>query len=156
PDSRSASARSDSGSASARLDSRSASARSERSASARSEWSAGARSEWNLALGDGSPSIDLASTARALQPDRVAILLDASGKRGLVLFHHETHEGRRFRPEALPRFLNKPSESSACVQCHHRNNTDDPARPDTTDLTNRLQFQKCINCHRSEGDPKNF
>src|SRR5262249_17328202 len=84
-DSRSASARSDSRSASARLDSRSASA----------------RLDWNLALGDGSPSIDLASTAHGLQTDRLAIPLDASGKRGLVLFHHETHEGRRFRSDAL-------------------------------------------------------
>src|SRR5262249_53630572 len=92
----------------------------------------------------------------SLQPPRLAMGLDVAGKRGLVLFHHEPHEGRRFRPEALPRFLNRPSESSACVQCHHRNNTDDPTRPDTTDVTNRLQFQKCVNCHRSEGDPKNF
>jgi hypothetical protein len=89
--------------------------------------------------------------------NQLALGLDPNGKRGLVLFHHQPHENRRFRPGPLvPAFLNRPAQSATCVQCHHRNNTDDPSRPDATDVTNPLQFQKCTNCHRNEGDSRNF
>jgi len=104
------------------------------------------RSNDSLAIVDSRPA------AQA----QLALGLDLNGKRGLVLFHHGPHEPRRFRPDGLPAFLNKPDPSAACVQCHHRNNTDDPARPDTTDVTNRSQFQKCTACHRDEGDSRNF
>jgi hypothetical protein len=40
--------------------------------------------------------------------------------------------------------------------CHHRRDTTDPSKADVTDITDIKQFQKCSNCHRSEGDARNF
>lgn len=90
------------------------------------------------------------------QDTRPAVGFDLSNRRGVVLFHHQSHESsdRRFR--FTPAYLNKPAAAVSCVACHHRRDVSDPSRTDTTDITDPKQFQSCKNCHRSEGDPQNF
>jgi class III cytochrome C family protein len=82
--------------------------------------------------------------------------LDLDGKRGLVFFHHNPHESLNRVADFNPPFLNKPAGGLSCVVCHHRRDTTDPSKADLTDITDIKQFQKCSNCHRAEGDSRNF
>lgn len=92
----------------------------------------------------------------AFQQERPVLGLDLDGRRGLVLFHHNPHEGLSRTSNFIPHFLNKPTGALSCVVCHHRRDTTDPSRPDITDVTDIKQFQKCSNCHHGEGDSRNF
>ncbi len=92
----------------------------------------------------------------AFQQDRPVLGLDLNGRRGLVLFHHNPHESLTRVSGFPPTFLNKPTGLLSCVICHHRRDITDPSKPDVTDLTDIKQFQKCSNCHRGEGDSRNF
>lgn len=94
--------------------------------------------------------------AFASEQQRPALGLDLDGKRGLVLFHHNPHESLTRVSDFTPPFLNKPASNLSCVVCHHRRETSDPSKPDLTDVTDIKQFQKCSNCHRAEGDSRNF
>ena len=89
---------------------------------------------------------------------RPAISLDAAnGRRGLVLFHHRGHESLEIRNGFDAPYLNKDAGSMSCVVCHHRRDTADPTRPDTTDVADRKQFQNCKACHKvDEADPTQF
>jgi hypothetical protein len=92
----------------------------------------------------------------AFQRERPVLGLDVAGRRGLVLFHHNPHESLNRTSGFTPTFLNKSTGALSCVVCHHRRDTTDPSRPDVTDVTDIKQFQKCSNCHRPEGDSRNF
>src|ERR1700752_2663622 len=101
--------------------------------------------------------LDHADSAIASHPQDAlsGIGFDLSNRRGIVLFHHQAHESADRRLRFTPAYL-KPTGNMSCVVCHHRRDTSDPSRPDTTDITDPKQFQSCRNCHRSEGDPQNF
>jgi len=96
------------------------------------------------------------SDATTIQQQRPVLGLDLDGKRGLVLFHHNPHEGQGRIADFNPPFLNKPAGGLSCVVCHHRRDTTDASKADVTDITDIKQFQKCSNCHRPEGDARNF
>lgn len=96
------------------------------------------------------------SVPRLSQDARQAIGFDLNNRRGVVLFHHRSHESGERRLRFTPGFLNKPAAAMSCVACHHRRDVSDPSRPDKTDISDSKQFQSCRNCHRSEGDPQNF
>jgi len=98
----------------------------------------------------------LSFSASASEQQRPVLGLDLDGKRGLVLFHHNPHESIIRVSDFTPPFLNKPTTSLSCVVCHHRRDNTDPTKPDLTDITDIKQFQKCSNCHRPEGDSRNF
>src|SRR5512138_253997 len=87
-----------------------------------------------------------------------AISLDATnGRRGLVRFHHRGHESLMIRNGFNPPYLNREAGAMNCVICHHRRDTTDPTRPDTTDVADRKQFQNCKACHKvDEADPAQF
>lgn len=97
-----------------------------------------------------------ASDAVTSQEQRPVLGMDASGTRGLVLFHHDPHESLSRTADFNPPFLNKPTGGSSCVVCHHRRDITNPSKADVTGLTDIKQFQKCSNCHRAEGDSRNF
>jgi Class III cytochrome C family len=101
-------------------------------------------------------SLLVAPDSTTLQQQRPVLGLDLDGKRGLVLFHHNPHENLGRISDFTPPFLNKPAGGVSCVVCHHRRDTTDPLKADVTDITDIKQFQKCSNCHRSEGDSRNF
>ena len=112
-----------------------------------------------LAAGSRQGVVYSGDWATALQgmSQKPAVGLDVDGKRGLVRFHHRGHEafGRRSGFDAP--YLNKNAGSMNCVVCHHRRDTTDPTHPDTTDVADRKQFQRCTECHRTaEDDPRNF
>src|SRR5712664_2384987 len=89
--------------------------------------------------------------------EKPAVGLDIGGKRGPVLFHHRGHESFERRAGFDAPYLNKDAGSMNCVVCHHRRDTTDPTRPDSIDVADRKQFQKCTECHRvAEDDPRNF
>ncbi|HEY7910942.1 MAG TPA: cytochrome c3 family protein [Blastocatellia bacterium] len=92
------------------------------------------------------------------RPDdkELALGLDLDGRRGLVLFYHKVHERLDRRAHFTPPYLNKAAGEMNCAVCHHRRSADDPSKPDAIDLTDLNQFQKCSNCHREEGDRRNF
>jgi Class III cytochrome C family len=96
------------------------------------------------------------SVAALSQDTRPAFGFDLNNRRGVVLFHHQSHESSDRRLRFTPAYLNKPAAAMSCVACHHRRDVSDPSRPDTTDITDPKQFQSCKNCHRGEGDPQNF
>lgn len=81
------------------------------------------------------------SVAGAQTTTRRFVILDATGKRGVVLFDHQRHE----------RFLNaspdNPHQSRgiSCIGCHHT----------VKNLAQSGAFQKCTECHKSEGNPQN-
>jgi hypothetical protein len=76
------------------------------------------------------------------QAQRINIGLDTSGRRGLVLFDHKVHEAE-INPD--PAFPHKARQGVACIGCHHT----------VEEITDRKQFRKCSDCHKSEGDPDN-
>jgi hypothetical protein len=94
--------------------------------------------------------------ATTIKQPKPVVGLDLDGKRGLVLFHHNPHESQDRIADFTPPFLNKPAGGLSCVVCHHRRDTTDPSKADVTDITDIKQFQKCSNCHRPEGDARNF
>src|SRR6266446_889844 len=96
------------------------------------------------------------SDATTIQQPKPVLGLGLDGKRGLVLFHHNPHESQDRIADFTPPFLNKPAGGLSCVVCHHRRDTTDPSKADVTDITDIKQFQKCSNCHRPEGDARNF
>jgi hypothetical protein len=102
------------------------------------------------------PASEIYRNATGFQQDRPVLGLDLNGRRGLVLFHHNPHESLTRVSGFTPTFLNKPTGLLSCVVCHHRRDITDPSKPDVTDLTDIKQFQKCSNCHRGEGDSRNF
>ena len=73
---------------------------------------------------------------------RVQIPLDTMGLRGLVLFDHRQHEAQ-LNPD--PSFAHKATGGIACIGCHHT----------VKDVTDYKQYQRCSECHRDQGDPKN-
>ena len=70
------------------------------------------------------------------------IMLDAEGRRGLVLFDHKKHEAVT-NPDSL--FPHKAPANVACIGCHHT----------VKEVTEARQFQKCSSCHGTGGDPRN-
>ncbi len=66
------------------------------------------------------------------------LLLDTTGKRGLVKFNHKQHEGLLTRADGL---AHKAPANLACVGCHHT----------VTNILDRKQFQSCRDCHREQG-----
>ncbi|MEK6284858.1 MAG: cytochrome c3 family protein [Acidobacteriota bacterium] len=70
------------------------------------------------------------------------IAFDTTGRRGLVLFNHKTHEAL-LNPD--PNFPHKAPEGVACIGCHHS----------VKEETTRAQFQKCTACHKDEGNATN-
>ncbi|HYV06553.1 MAG TPA: cytochrome c3 family protein, partial [Blastocatellia bacterium] len=96
------------------------------------------------------------SIAITPQQTRPSVGFDLNNRRGVVLFHHQSHEAGDRRLRFVPAYLNKPAAAMSCVVCHHRRDVADPSKPDTSDITDPKQFQNCKNCHRSEGDPQNF
>jgi hypothetical protein len=76
------------------------------------------------------------------QAQRVPVLFDAAGRRGLVLFDHKKHEAA-FNPDSA--FPHKSPAGVACIGCHHT----------VKDVTVREQFQKCSACHKDEGNATN-
>src|SRR5215467_1547347 len=76
------------------------------------------------------------------QAQRINIGLDTSGRRGLVLFDHKVHEAE-INPD--PNFPHKARQGVACIGCHHT----------VTEITDRKQFRRCSECHKTEGDPDN-
>jgi hypothetical protein len=101
-------------------------------------------------------TVALASYPTTSPQQRPVLAMDVNGTRGLVLFHHNPHESLGRITGFSPLFLNTPAGGSSCVVCHHRRDTTDPSRADLSDLTDIKQFQKCSNCHRAEGDSRNF
>jgi len=73
---------------------------------------------------------------------KVRILLDAAGRRGIVLFNHRSHEAV-VNPD--PSFPHKQKSGIACFTCHHT----------VKEVTDARQFQKCSACHRADGNPDN-
>ncbi|HEX8186341.1 MAG TPA: cytochrome c3 family protein, partial [Blastocatellia bacterium] len=80
--------------------------------------------------------------AQQAQAQRVPILFDDKGRRGLVLFDHKKHEAV-FNPDSA--FPHKAPAGVACTGCHHT----------VKDVTVRAQFQRCSDCHKEEGNPTN-
>jgi class III cytochrome C family protein len=103
---------------------------------------------------DSTKSRSLGAVNAALQSLEMG--LDLTGKRGLVIFHHNPHENLNRRTNFSPAYLNKSAAATSCIVCHHRRDVTDPSQPDVSDVTDPKQFQSCGNCHRQEGDPKNF
>jgi hypothetical protein len=68
--------------------------------------------------------------------------LDTTGRRGLVLFNHKTHEAL-INPDQT--FKHKAQANIACTGCHHS----------VKEITEYRQFQKCSDCHKNEANPAN-
>jgi hypothetical protein len=114
----------------------------------------------SLVVGLRRTAADANDVATLLQDmaQKPAISLDATnGRRGLVRFHHRGHEGLDIRGGFNAPYLNREAGAMNCVVCHHRRDTTDPTRPDTTDVADRKQFQNCKACHKvDEADPSQF
>ena len=91
------------------------------------------------------------SDATTIQQQKPVLGLDLDGKRGLVLFHHNPHESQARIADFTPPFLNKPTGGLSCVVCHHRRDTTDPSKADTTDFTDIKQFDFRNNYIRNWG-----
>src|SRR6185436_12469 len=102
-----------------------------------------------------------AAGAQAQKP-MLGMDIDPSGRRGLVLYDHQTHEAYERRTNITEPYLNSDAQSMNCVVCHHRgseapDNRVDPTRPGQTDVANRKQFLKCSECHRLKlEDERNY
>src|SRR5258708_21776418 len=70
--------------------------------------------------------------ATAFQQDRPVLGLDLTGRRGLVLFHHNPHESLARTSDFTPPFLNKPAGNLCCVVFPPRRDTHDASQPHIT------------------------
>jgi hypothetical protein len=102
------------------------------------------------------------AAASQAQKPMLGMDVDASGRRGLVLFDHQAHESYDRRLNVTSPYLNTDAQSMNCVVCHHRGSETpdgkvDATRPGQTDVANRKQFQKCSECHRlNMDDERNY
>src|SRR5262245_42518757 len=78
----------------------------------------------------GSRSLDINAPSQSLDMG-----LDTTGKRGLVIFHHNPHESLSRRTNFSPAYLNKSAAATSCIVCHHRRDVTDPSQPDISDVT---------------------